>query len=376
MSTLLLYDFQKYPKPRCTDLHTARITVMGDNHCGKTSLIFRWLTNAFQQIEDGTYQEDIYHKTLNIETLLNDEYPLSTTNTINSITTDLDYDSISNEPHHTLTDDLLECTTETPPDKHDTLHHFLADIAKSRHVGKQESNYDTNNTEDTEKKKASNSRKNAYQTHKHFLNRPHNIKLQILDSQPLEIADFSELRSKQIQQSDAFILCFDSTNRESFHDIRTYQRKIERARGIDDNIPIILCCTKTDKINERKVSPDEIKDLVYKSGLDIRTDFFEVSSKHGTNVQSLLLTTLVKIENYKYQERNRLKSKKSKSKSNSNHSSRTQLHNPPDDHELVESKLLLNKNTGSTTTPIESTNGSSTNLLDEKKILNRLIKSY
>lgn len=56
-------SFSETP-PRCLDKSTARITVMGDNRCGKTSLVLRWLRGTYRPVEHGAFFEDIYHRTL------------------------------------------------------------------------------------------------------------------------------------------------------------------------------------------------------------------------------------------------------------------------------------------------------------------------
>lgn len=124
-----------------------------------------------------------------------------------------------------------------------------------------------------------------------------------LDAAPFEIADFSELRNQQILQSDAFLLCFDTTSEESLLNLRTYQRRIERVRGIDDNVPILIVATKADMLSERKVGSPEILETMARFELPYEHNFFEVSSKHNTNVKSLFVKALIMVEKYKYQQR-------------------------------------------------------------------------
>lgn len=124
-----------------------------------------------------------------------------------------------------------------------------------------------------------------------------------LDAAPFEIADFSELRNQQILQSDAFILCFDTTSEESLLNLRTYQRRIERVRGIDDTVPVLIVATKADMVSERKVGSDEVLETMARFELPYETHFFEVSSKHNTNVKNLFAKTLIMVERYKYQQR-------------------------------------------------------------------------
>lgn len=126
--------------------------------------------------------------------------------------------------------------------------------------------------------------------------------VQFLDASPFEIADFSELRNRQIIQSDAFILCFDPTSLESFLNLRTYQRRIEKVRGIDDRVPIMIVSTKSDLMLERKVSSEDILEMLSRIELSYDDDFLEISSKHNTNIKKLFVNTLIKVEKYKYDE--------------------------------------------------------------------------
>ena len=130
--------------------------------------------------------------------------------------------------------------------------------------------------------------------------------VQFLDASPFEIADFSELRNQQIIQSDAFILCFDPTNMESLLNLRTYQRRIERVRGIDDNVPVIIVATKSDLMSERKVSDEDILEMMNRFELSYHENFMEISSKHDINIKKLFVKTIIKAEQYKYQQRNAL----------------------------------------------------------------------
>lgn len=214
MSAIILYDMQPNPVPRCLDLNTSRIMVMGDTDCGKTSFILRCLNNAYSPLEKGAYEEDIYHKSVKSQ------------NVMKAVEESTDYI----RPH---------------------------------------------------------------------VKRTSTIDVQFLDSAPFEIADFSDVKNEQILQSDAFIICFDSTNRESFINVRTYQRRIERIRGIDDKVPILIVGTKVDQLSERRVQIDEIMDVLNRFELHYDNDYFEISSKHNINVKELFTETLIKIEKYK-----------------------------------------------------------------------------
>lgn len=264
----------------CYDLNRSRITIMGDNQSGKTSLIFRWLKNMYQIIEDGAYQEDIYHKNVNFHNLLDD---------------------LIRESPERRDDKLMEHLLKNDDGfliKDTDLRDYFLKINKrisESDLPEEVQHVKRHHRYEFEKKKL-------------LMKRCATLDVEILDSQAIETADFSELTSAQIKQSDAFILCFDCTNRDSFNDLRTYQRRIERARGIDDKVPVIICCTKVDVMSERKVDLEDVQDFINKAGLSMANDYFEVSSKHDINTQALLNNTLLKIESYKFEERKRMHS--------------------------------------------------------------------
>lgn len=210
----ILYDYHSKDdsmSPRYLDERHARITVMGDALSGKTSFILRCISDTFNNIESGTYMEDIYNTRINLSNLAQD---------INM----------------------------------------------------------------------------KYETSKSLV---HSIEVQLLDTAEFEIADFSDIRSEQIIQSDAFILCFDLTNIESFLNLRTYQRRIERVRGMDDNVPVLIAGTKFDLMLERCVDMNDILQTLQRFEIDSKKDYFEISSKLNINIKNLLYRALIEVEQYK-----------------------------------------------------------------------------
>lgn len=127
----------------------------------------------------------------------------------------------------------------------------------------------------------------------------HSIEVQMLDTAEFEIGDFSDIRNEQILQSDAFILCFDLTNIESFLNLRRYQRRIEKVRGIDDNVPVLIAGTKLDLMIERCVDIKDIMQTLQRFEIDYKKDYFEISSKLNINVKDLLYRALIEVEQYK-----------------------------------------------------------------------------
>ncbi|CCF58328.1 hypothetical protein KAFR_0E01740 [Kazachstania africana CBS 2517] len=146
----------------------------------------------------------------------------------------------------------------------------------------------------------------CHNDHNIYTKRSPTIDVQILDAAPFEIADFSDLRNEQILQSDAFILCYDPTNRESFLNLRTYQRRIERVRGLDCGIPIIIVSTKSDLLSETKISNDEVFELLSRYELSSEDDFFEISSKDNFNIRELFFDLLIRIEKDKFNQREKI----------------------------------------------------------------------
>ncbi|CCK70936.1 uncharacterized protein KNAG_0F02740 [Huiozyma naganishii CBS 8797] len=223
MSTLL-YDIPSNPTPRCMDQGTVRITVMGDERSGKTSLVLRCITDSYHEVATGAYMEDIYHKPVNLNTLAKD----------------IGYEGqgLNNRIPRNMMD------------------------------------------------------------------------VYMLDCSAFEIADFSDIRNEQIIQSDAFIICFDPTDRATFSNLRTYQRRIERVRGIDDAVPIFVVATKVDLQADMKIQREEIHEMLNRFELSYDDDYFEVSSKLNLDVKQLLWQTLMKIEDYRRDQRSHLESEK------------------------------------------------------------------
>lgn len=203
---------------------------MGDAQSGKTSLILRWLRGSFQPIERGTFMEDIYHRTIIYQQLLNKEMEGRS--------------GIGNGNGNDNRD-----TAEADADDEKDLKRFSA------------------------------------------------LDVQFLDSESMGMTyDNSGIRTAQIKQSDAFILCFDPTNRETFEDLDSYYHRIQE---IMDDAVIIICSTKCDMYMEAEVKPEEVSELLTKLDLSMEDDFIEVSAKTGINTTTLLCKVLRKISQHK-----------------------------------------------------------------------------
>ncbi|OXB41891.1 hypothetical protein B1J92_J00715g [Nakaseomyces glabratus] len=215
--------------------NTARITVMGEHGSGKTTLITRWLRNMFIQVDQGDY--DIY-------------------------TTHVARQNIHQYDHEinaALSKTKSEMLAKNPSDENIAPAMTRASSYKNRHP----------------------------------------LKVQILDAEPVEIGEYSDLRNMQIEQSDAFILCFDCADSNAVDELRGYKRKIDSIRG---NALIMLCCTKVDLSAERVFGIEETQDILEKLNIS-PSDYYEVSSKHAIGTERLLYRTLAHIEDCKTSER-------------------------------------------------------------------------
>lgn len=133
-----------------------------------------------------------------------------------------------------------------------------------------------------------------------------------LDISGRDVSDYqySELRNLQIKQADAFVLCFDLTNRRTFETLQILltvlkqtlrEQNSENPDRLTKNIPIIICATKSDLLAGREIFNDEIGIFLQESGLNIETDYFEVSTIDDLNTSNILYTTMFRIEqNKKY----------------------------------------------------------------------------
>ena len=105
---------------------------------------------------------------------------------------------------------------------------------------------------------------------------------------------FHALNEFYYKGADAIVLVYDISNRKSFEEIREYYcNKInEYCRN---NIPIMLIGNKTDKEDEREVSPNE--------GVELATSqkykFLETSCLKNENVSNAF-ETLIELSNLEY----------------------------------------------------------------------------
>ena len=249
MSERLSYGADSAPIPRCFDLKSSKITVMGDDNSGKTSLVRSWLGNSFQISDANRYRvSDLYHKKIQFDTLI--------------------------KYYHTFgVEGQVPNSASLEVKNPDILYESCGDFLE----------------------------KHLINTNKSVAKRRTSIDVQIFDTNQMEVSYHSELTTTQIKQSDAIILCFDSTNYSSFASLESYICIIHHVSlTCELNIPIIITCTKCDLISERVISSEKILVLLQELNLSPSSlDYFETSSKFDANVEDLFLAVLLKIEKSK-----------------------------------------------------------------------------
>eukprot|EP01080_Neovahlkampfia_damariscottae_P006425 gene6425-10433_t len=93
---------------------------------------------------------------------------------------------------------------------------------------------------------------------------------------------FRTISSSYYRGAHGFILCFDTTNEESFQNCEHWSNEIEKYSTQDHSI--ILVGTKCDLVNKRQVDEDKIQLFAVEHGLQ----YFETSSKTGENVDGTI----------------------------------------------------------------------------------------
>lgn len=259
---LLLFDSSSTwdESPRCNDVNSARIMVLGDLCSGKTSIIRHWIDHDYQPIARWESSEDLYRFQRSI------------------------LEIIEGVPGSVDLCDTFGCIHKNQECAHDhegplALNEYLLRLNK----------------------------KFGYQG----IKKTAITEVQVLEAASIDNSDYSALRSLQIIQADAFLLCYDLTSRESFKNLRTYFRRIQRISEAYGPCPIMVCGTKCDLITERKISAFEIKGLLQRFGLCAERDYMETSARDNVNVSRVLKSLLIKIEENKKDKRLALQSSNS-----------------------------------------------------------------
>jgi small GTP-binding protein len=113
------------------------------------------------------------------------------------------------------------------------------------------------------------------------------VKIRIWDTAGQE--KFGEIIRACYRDSDGVIITYDITKYESFLNLEKWLEKVISTIN-RQYTTIIIVGTKSDLINDRKVSQEEVVDFILKNDLK----YFEVSSKDGKNV-NLLFSTMAEI---------------------------------------------------------------------------------
>jgi small GTP-binding protein len=101
------------------------------------------------------------------------------------------------------------------------------------------------------------------------------VKLQLWDTSGQE--RFRTITSSYYRGAHAILLCFDLTDKQSFHNVRTWHAEIQRYACNSVNVLLVGC--KTDLVNSRCVRKEDIEQLC--AQLDV--GYVECSAKNGDN---------------------------------------------------------------------------------------------
>uniref|UniRef100_A0A183BLX5 Ras-related protein Rab-26 n=1 Tax=Globodera pallida TaxID=36090 RepID=A0A183BLX5_GLOPA len=107
------------------------------------------------------------------------------------------------------------------------------------------------------------------------------VKLQIWDTAGQE--RFRSLTASYYRDADALLLVYDVTKRSSFDNIRDWLAQVKEYAK--ESVQLILVGNKTDLASERKVRPEEGRQLAQAYNIG----FMETSAKSGHNVHEVFL---------------------------------------------------------------------------------------
>jgi GTPase KRas len=98
------------------------------------------------------------------------------------------------------------------------------------------------------------------------------------------------MKDSYIFSSDGFILLYDITKTDSFHEITLDIDQILKVKD-EEKVPIVLVGTKCDLEDDRKISIEEGMEFARKNGIP----FFESSAKLNINVEEVIFTLIDEI---------------------------------------------------------------------------------
>ena len=102
------------------------------------------------------------------------------------------------------------------------------------------------------------------------------LKLKLWDTAGQE--RFKSVSLKNLKYSQAVVVVFDLTNKDYFEQVTFWLKEI---REYSPELPIGLFGNKSDLVNERKVSKEEIDNLCKSEDLE----YFETSAKNNTGIK-------------------------------------------------------------------------------------------
>uniref|UniRef100_A0AC35U5G6 P-loop containing nucleoside triphosphate hydrolase n=1 Tax=Rhabditophanes sp. KR3021 TaxID=114890 RepID=A0AC35U5G6_9BILA len=120
-------------------------------------------------------------------------------------------------------------------------------------------------------------------------------KLEVLDTAGQE--DFSTMREQYLKSGDGFLIVFSVIDKNSFEEAERLFRLIWRLKDRDD-YPIILIANKTDLIEERIVSEEDIQKFAHSYNIPYLT----CSAKKRQNVDQAFHDLVRLIRRYKTME--------------------------------------------------------------------------
>ncbi|NXG67447.1 RAB10 protein, partial [Hemiprocne comata] len=103
------------------------------------------------------------------------------------------------------------------------------------------------------------------------------VKLQIWDTAGQE--RFHTLSTSYFRGAQGFVLVYDITNLDSFHNVTSWMKDIHEKAG--DEVDVILLGNKCDKEAERVVPKQKGEKLAWEHGIP----FFETSAKDNVNIE-------------------------------------------------------------------------------------------
>lgn len=115
---------------------------------------------------------------------------------------------------------------------------------------------------------------------KHLKYRDNVFRLQIWDTAGQE--RFNSIITTYFKGSNIIILCFDMTNKDSFHGMERWVNLV--MNNICNKIPMVIVGTKCDLISESVIDKEILNNFMKNYGIN---DYFETSSKHDINITKI-----------------------------------------------------------------------------------------